>query len=139
MASWMTASDGAVNGVFGWSVAVSGDTAVAGAPYATVGSNYLQGAAYVFVKPSSGWATTSAFDAKLTASDGPAGDLLGYSVAVSGDTVVSGAPSATAGFNFRQGAAYVFGPCPTATTPGRHPCIEPIEPAPPVPVKGRGP
>jgi hypothetical protein len=45
--------------------------------------------------------------AKLTASDGAAGDHLGTSAAVSGDTVVVGAPlnsGATAG----QGSAYVF-------------------------------
>jgi hypothetical protein len=42
--------------------------------------------------------------AKLTASGGAAFDYLGYSVAISGDTVVVGAPIV----NRTQGAAYVF-------------------------------
>jgi len=49
----LTPSDG--NGfaeVFGQSIAMSGDTIVVGAPYANNGA----GAAYVFVKPASGWA-----------------------------------------------------------------------------------
>jgi FG-GAP repeat protein/centrosomal CEP192-like protein len=43
----LAASDG-VGGYFGWSVAVDGSTAVMGAPAHVVGSNSLQGAAYVF-------------------------------------------------------------------------------------------
>src|SRR5215472_292824 len=46
--------------------------------------------------------------AELTASTGQSGDKLGYSIAVSGDTVVVGAPGVTPGFNYGQGAAYVF-------------------------------
>ncbi|HLX84070.1 MAG TPA: choice-of-anchor D domain-containing protein [Terriglobales bacterium] len=38
-----------VGGYFGWSVAVDGTTAIVGAPAHAVGSNQLQGAAYVFV------------------------------------------------------------------------------------------
>src|SRR6185369_6700797 len=59
-------------------------------------SNVHQGAAYVFVKPASGW-TTATETAKLTASNGTTGSF-GYSVAISGDTV---AVSET-------GAEYVF-------------------------------
>jgi hypothetical protein len=104
----LTASDGAPDDEFGWSVAVSGDTVVVGAPFADIGSNFGQGAAYVFVKPSGGWTTTSTFTAKLTASDGAPDDEFGLSVAVSGDTVVVGAPFADIGANTDQGAAYVF-------------------------------
>jgi hypothetical protein len=43
--------------------------------------------------------------AKLTASDGAGGDALGSAVAISGDTVVVGAPSASVGANGSQGAA----------------------------------
>ena len=46
--------------------------------------------------------------AQLTASGGAAGDVFGSSVAVSGDTVVVGAPYADSGGNSNQGAAYVF-------------------------------
>jgi hypothetical protein len=59
---------------------------------AKVGSNNHQGAAYVFVKPGGGWSSGTQ-TAKLTASDGAAGDALGASVGVSSDgsTVVAGA------------------------------------------------
>ena len=99
---------------FGISVAISGDTVVAGANWAGSAStgNFGQGAAYVFVKPSSGWATTNAFDAKLTASDGVGGylneDHFGRSVAISGNTIVVGTDSDDIGGNKDQGSAYVF-------------------------------
>jgi hypothetical protein len=104
----LTALDGASGDGFSGSVAISSDTVVIGANGATIGSNTLQGAAYVFVKPGTGWATTSTFEAKLTALDGAAGDLFGDSVAIRGDTVVASAPAATIGSNAHQGAAYVF-------------------------------
>ena len=68
---------------FGQSVAINGDTAIVGAT-ATGG----QGAAYVFVRVGTTWSPQGI----LTASDGAAGDRFGYSVAVSGDTAVVGAP-----------------------------------------------
>jgi hypothetical protein len=46
--------------------------------------------------------------AKLTASDGAAGDRFGYSVAISGDTVVVGTGFDDIGANANQGSAYVF-------------------------------
>ena len=103
----LTASNGAEGDRLGWSVAVSGDTIVAGAPFQTVGANAKQGAAYVFVMPASGWASATQ-TAELTASDGAAGDALGFSVAVSGDTIVAGAPGHKVGSDPGQGAAYVF-------------------------------
>ena len=45
---------------------------------------------------------------KLTANDGAAGDTFGWSVAISGDTIVVGALFANVGNNDRQGTAYVF-------------------------------
>ena len=99
----LTASDGAVDDVLGAALAMDGDTIVAAAPNKTVGTNPGQGALYVFVKPSSGWADTHQ-TAKLTSSDGTA---LG-GVAVAGDTIVAGAPGKQLGANQDQGAAYVF-------------------------------
>jgi len=93
----LTASNGRGDDQMGASVAISGSTAVVGAP----GARKASGAAYVFVKPVSGWGD-SAQTAELTAS-GPEG-LLGLSVAIGGDTAVVGAPGA----NNDQGAAYVF-------------------------------
>ena len=90
------------------SVAVSGGTVVVGNPFQLVGVNPEQGAAFVFEKPAGGWKDTSTPNAELTASDGNIQDELGTSVAVSGGTVVAGAPQAALGSNFNQGAAYVF-------------------------------
>jgi acetyltransferase-like isoleucine patch superfamily enzyme len=103
----LTASDGNANDQFGHSVFVSGDTVVVGAWNATVDGVSGQGAAYVFVKPPSGW-TNMTETAKLTASDGATGNLFGDSVSINGNTVAVGASEATVGSNVFQGAAYVF-------------------------------
>jgi hypothetical protein len=105
----LTASDGLDGDFLGYSVALNGNgsTLIAGTPFATVGTNPQQGAAYQFNQPQSGWSTATE-TAKLTASDGQPGDALGWSVAISlvGSTVVTGMPSAAAG----NGQADVFGP-----------------------------
>lgn len=110
-AARLTASDGAVDDNLGLSVAVSADgsTVVAGAPYATVGSNTTQGSAYVFTRSAAGWATATE-SAKLTASDGESGDNFGMSAAISGDgtTIVVGSPYRNVGATVSPGVAYVF-------------------------------
>ncbi len=103
----LTASDGRVRSELGRSVAVSGETIVAGAPNNDVAIHNSAGAAYVFVKPASGW-TNATQTAKLTASDGALGDDLGWSVAVSSETVVAGAPDADIASHKDAGAVYVF-------------------------------
>ncbi len=90
--------------LFGRSVAVSGDTAVVGAPGDDIGANTSQGSAYVFTRSGTNWTQQQ----KLTSSDGAAGDVFGYSVSISGDTIVVGAYLADVGANADQGAAYVF-------------------------------
>ncbi len=97
----LTSSDVEVNDVFGVSVAVSGDTAVVGAP-----GGFDPGAAYVFQRNQGGagnWGEVT----KLTSSDGQISDLFGASVAVSGDTAVVGSFFEDAG-GVNAGAAYVF-------------------------------
>ena len=81
----LTASDGAEGDVFGFSVSVSGDTAVIGAPM-TLTQSGGPGATYVFRYNGSSWTEV----AKLTASDVAEGGTFGYSVSVSGDTAVIG-------------------------------------------------
>ena len=98
----LTASDGARNDVFGYSVAVSAQTAIVGAAGKTIGNHSGQGAAYVFT--CSGTPCTWTQQQELTAIDGGRGDVFGYSVAVSGNTVIIGA----IGQNSPRGAAYVF-------------------------------
>jgi autotransporter-associated beta strand protein len=104
----LTEFRGAANDGFGNSVSISGKTVVVGVPGATVGSNGGQGAACVFTESGSVWVSTTQPTAKLTASGGAAGDSFGFSVSISGKTVVVGAPDATVGSNGGQGAAYVF-------------------------------
>jgi hypothetical protein len=85
----LTASDGAIGDYFGVSVSTSGDTVVVGALYDDDNADY-SGSAYIFGRDQGG---TDAWGqvAKLTASDGASSDYFGYSVAISGDTVVVGA------------------------------------------------
>jgi hypothetical protein len=106
----LTASNGRSGDEFGSSVGISGNTIVAGAIQFSFGAGVNQGAVYVYTQPAGGWATTSAFGAELTASDGTTDDNLGNSVAVSGTTVLGGAPRHTASSSTaNHGAAYVFG------------------------------
>ena len=104
----LTASDGWVGDAFGYSIAISGDTVVVGAPFADIEGKVNQGVAYVFVN--SGGSMMQA--AKLTASDGMENDFFGNSVAISGDTVVVGAPAVIitlfAPPSTSPGTAYVF-------------------------------
>ena len=88
----LTASDGESGDAFGFAVATNDEAVVIGASFANIGSNRMQGAAYVFLKPKQGWRTTSKFTAKLTASDGKASDFFGHTLAISGNTLaVTGA------------------------------------------------
>ncbi|WP_437742913.1 hypothetical protein WMF39_46600 [Sorangium sp. So ce1504] len=86
------ASNAASNDGFGWSVAISGNTAVVGSLDAE--------AAYVFVRDGASWTQA----AVLTPSDGLPGDRFGASVAIDGDTIVVG----TFSYPANHGAAYVF-------------------------------
>ena len=87
---------------FGYSSAVSGATIAVGAPARAVGSSSSQGAVFVFTERSTGWASSTT-STMLTASDGAAGDQLGFTVATNGTTIVAGAPEHGA-----SGTVYVF-------------------------------
>ena len=100
----LTAPDGAADDQFGISVAVSGDTAMVGAWLDDIGANAGAGSAYVFLRSGGTWALQQ----KLTAPDGATGDVLGWSVAISGDTAVAGAYLDDVGTNDNAGSAYVF-------------------------------
>jgi hypothetical protein len=103
----LTSSDGSNFDHFGYSVAISGDTIVVGAPSHTIGTNPGQGAAYVFVKSALGWVDATE-TAKLIASDGLVAHAFGISVAIEGGTAVVGSNFDQVGANVNQGAAYVF-------------------------------
>jgi hypothetical protein len=111
----LIALDGAAEDYLGVAVAISGDTVVVGADRDDVSGKASQGSAYVFVEPDGGWAAcppaggipTCSENAKLTASDGEAGDQFGFAVAISGDTVAIGAVMDNVG-SADQGSAYIF-------------------------------
>lgn len=108
VAAKLTASDAVPGDFFGESVAVSGDTIVVGAPYADNGvTGSDQGAGYVFTKPVGGW-VDAIENAKVAASTPSNEDRFGWAVAVSGDTVVVGAPGPETGSNTGEGAGYAF-------------------------------
>jgi hypothetical protein len=96
--AYLKASNTGEDDRFGYSVAISGDTAVVGAPLedsnaTTIGGNGADnsvsnaGAAYVFIRSGGTWSQ----QAYLKASNSGANDSFGISVAVSGDTIVVGA------------------------------------------------
>lgn len=98
----VTANDGAADDYFGCSISVSGSYAVIGANRKDVGGNIDQGCAYIFQKESgtSNWNQV----AKLTASDGASNDWFGYSVSISGNYIIVGAPFK----DNSRGKAYIF-------------------------------
>jgi hypothetical protein len=100
----LNATGGAADDVFGWSVAISGDTVVVGAYLDDVGANSDQGSAYVFTRSGSIWTQ----QAQLTATDGAASDRFGAAVAISGDTALMGADADDVDANANQGSAWVF-------------------------------
>jgi hypothetical protein len=92
----LTASDGQPGDHFGQTVSIDDDRLLVGAPL--VGPN--QGAAYVFRRDDAMWIE----EAKLTDPKGEAGDVFGWSVALSGDVALIGGH----GNNQIKGAAFVF-------------------------------
>ena len=117
-AAKLTASTSLQLAYLGYSLAVDGDTVLVGA-YGddTVLGELGSGSAYVFDKPSGGWADWDDLDqtdkdgltAKLTASDRQPSGYFGFSVALDSGAAVIGArqhndPKTGAG----SGAAYVF-------------------------------
>ena len=103
----LTASDGQPGDYFGFSIDLSGDTLAVGAPNDQIDADAYHGSAYVFVKPAGDW-ITSTQTAKLTVSDFDTVGQFGWSVALSGDKLVAGAPPSTVGANESQGSAYAF-------------------------------
>jgi RHS repeat-associated protein len=100
----LTASDGVYGDDFGYSVALSGSTAIIGSPnHVAPGGAEYSGAAYVYTYAAGTWSQA----AELSASDDTSG-ALGLSAALSGSTALVGAPYKTVDDNAAAGAAYVF-------------------------------
>ena len=98
----LISNDLADSDLFGISVSLYGDTAIVGAS-SDDDNGSLSGSAYVFTRSGSTWTQ----QAKMLASDGAFFDLFGWSVSLSGATVVVGAPqNDDKGTN--SGSAYIF-------------------------------
>ncbi|MBK9264342.1 MAG: FG-GAP repeat protein [Polyangiaceae bacterium] len=98
----IVAPNGKPSDLFGFSVAMSGDTIIIGTPYEDSAAQDA-GAAYVFVRKNGDWL----FEQKLVAPDFGATRWFGYSVAIDGDNAIVGSPQAD-GNMLDAGAAYVF-------------------------------
>ncbi len=96
-------SDGSSGDNLGHAVAISGDYAVAGAPFDDIGSNNSQGSVYVFHRVNGNWIQ----EAKIIAADGGNNDQFGSAIAMIGDTVLIGAPHDSVG-GISKGSAYIF-------------------------------
>ena len=88
--------------LFGWAIAMDGQTAIIGA------KGDAAGAAYVFAWDGTVWAQQK----KLTPSDGNSDDEFGYSVDISGNTIIIGARNNDQAMETETvtnaGAAYIF-------------------------------
>ncbi len=106
-AAKLVAADREACDELGESAAISGDRVAAGADDDNddlLGED--SGSVYIFERDELGnWSEV----AKLNAADGMAGDRLGNSIAIHGETIVAGAPRADVGAS-NAGAAYVFDP-----------------------------
>ena len=96
----LLAADGAATDNFSWAVAIEGDTAVIGAP----GSDPY-GSVYVFVRTGSTWTQQGP---RLVPGDGLTAGDFGKAIALSGDTLVVGAPGTSIGTRGAAGSVYVF-------------------------------
>jgi len=88
----LTVADAAYD-QFGWAVAISGDTAIVGAPHATSSGVATPGSAWVFTRSGSTWQQQQS----LTETSAVARDLFGDSLALDGDTALIGVPGRAVG------------------------------------------
>lgn len=98
----ITSTPRGVGAQFGNSVAISGNTMVVGARFDSTTASQA-GAAFVYVLTGSTWTQ----QAVLLANDGAVADKFGYSVAISGDTIVVGAFNDDSPLS-NAGSAYVY-------------------------------
>jgi len=90
-------ADGSAGDQFGWAVAITDGCAIVGAPNDD-DQGLSSGSVYVFESDGSTWTEAG----KLLPSDGATQDYFGQSVAISGQSVVAGAPA-------RRGCSVGFG------------------------------
>ena len=106
-ASWveeqkLIASDGVDRASFGYSISISGNVIIVGAPMDD-DNGLSSGSAYIFRWNGANWVE----EQKLVASDGAEADLFGNSVSVSGDVAIVGAHEDDDN-GLSSGSAYIF-------------------------------
>ena len=106
--SLLTPPHPAASDKFGWTVAISGDTAVVGAPNEDLawGTGTLRdaGAVYVYARLGNEWN----FQSKIVASGPQEEDYFGIAVGIDGNTIVVGAHGRDVEGSEDVGAAYVY-------------------------------
>jgi|ERR1035441_10327648 hypothetical protein len=106
----LTAHDGEPNDQFGNAVSISGNIIAVGASYWDHNHTGQSGAIYTYIKPASGWRTTSRSSAELFPSASSTASYLGASVGIGSGVAMGGAPYATINNQTYEGAVFVFGP-----------------------------
>jgi FG-GAP repeat len=111
--STLTSPNAQLNGGFGWSVGISGKLVVVGAARESSSGLTFAGNAYSFLAPNS-----DSINGSFTTPNAVAYGGYGDSIAVSGSTLVVGAPGETAANDSGAGNVYVFSDSPlTVTSP----------------------
>lgn len=89
---------------FGYSVAISGNRVVVGAPYDDVSAAFDAGSAHAYNRSGTTWT----FDRTFSLLTPSAGDFFGWSVAADGDAVLVGVPNYNSGSLQDAGAAAFY-------------------------------
>ena len=100
----LTAPDAVADDRLGWSVSMDGDTAALGVPFDDLDGAVNGGSVRIFARHAGVWTE----QAVLTAPDPAEGDVFGFSVAVSGDTVLVGAVGDDTDDERGIGVAYTY-------------------------------
>jgi hypothetical protein len=100
----LTDATGAAHDYFGYSVSVSGNYAIAGACNDDLPGKTDAGSVSIYQYDGSSWVLMQ----KLTDATGASGDYFGYSVSISGNFVIAGAPHDDMGANANQGSASIY-------------------------------
>jgi hypothetical protein len=100
----LTAVNGKAGSELGYSVAISGTTLFAGAPF----EHSHEGVSWMFREPAGGWRSGSG-GISFAASDGATNDGFGTALGVGGGVTAVSAYGWTGGTGNDEGAVYVFG------------------------------
>lgn len=100
----ITDATGAANDLFGISVSISGNYAIAGAGDDNIGGSMFQGSASIYQWTGDNWALMQ----KITDATGAANDGFGRSVSISGNYAIIGAIGDDVGANADQGSAGIY-------------------------------